>query len=382
MKVCHIWSDYSPGLFDQSHALCEERSVESHILSARLIDNNLAPPEHFHSIRKVDPKYFSRTDLFAKLKTKVESKIANLKFNAFVQEWISALKPQLLHFHFGHTAIQLRRFIDKQDIPFIISFYGVDISSELKNARSMAAYRHLLQRCQRAIVLCSEAQARVKALGCEDKRVVTWNIPIELQSYPFRARTYDGSVRFLMAARFVEKKGHKYAIEAFTKLAAARPNVYLTLYGYGPSEWLEKLIDQHGIRDRCKLINNHLGSNFKEEYYALLNSHEIFLAPSVVAVNGDDEGGPALTMIAAQSAGLPVIGTLFPGAEISLWEGKTGLVCEAKSGESLFQKMNSICDNIHQWTEMGKTASHLVNLEFSPRRQGDKLIEIYREAIR
>ncbi len=381
MKVCHIWNDYSPGLFDTTHQICLEKKIGSEILCARLIDPKSSPPKLLRYIKKVDPKYFSRTDFYARLKNKIDTKVSNYRFKTFLPDFIKSKKPDLLHLHFGHTAIELHRFLETQNVPFMISYYGVDISSELRKPKSVAIYRRLLKRARKAVVLCADAHARLVSLDCEPQKITTWNIPIDGEAYPLRTKAANGPVRFLMAARFVEKKGHRYAIEAFKKLADLRKDVSLTIYGYGPSDWIGRLISEHGIKDQCTLINNQFTANFKAEYYALLKEHDVFLAPSIVAENGDDEGGPALTMIAAQYAGLPVIASRFAGAEISLVDGKTGFYCEQRDSESLFQKMRTIGERPHDWATMGKAGSELVNLEFSPSRQADKLLQIYKGAL-
>lgn len=381
MTLLHIWKDYSPRLFDKTHAMCLEEGFDSHLLCANWINNNTKLPIHFYSMYETDPKNFASSSLIDRFKRIINNFKVKANFERFTKNIVLKTKPNLIHFHFGHTALYLQRYIKEIPTPFVISFYGVDISAELQNPESIKSYKDILQKCKFAIVLCEEAKKRLLSLGCKQEKIITWNIPIDLEKYPIRKKKYDGCTRFLIAARFVEKKGHRYILHAFKSLLKSHPNVFLTIFGYGQSDWLIKLIESLNLQNKCKLLNNELSPDFQKTFYNLLLDHDIFLTPSVQAANGDDEGGPALTMVAAQSAGLPVIGTNFPGAEISLIHNKTGRVCDAKNIESLCEQMAYMCDNQNLWPQFGEAGSQIVNSQFSYVNQKIKLIKMYNEAL-
>src|SRR5439155_20199831 len=140
----------------------------------------------------------------------------------------------------------------------------------------------------------------------------------------------------LVAARFVEKKGHSYLFEAFDRLVRDGLDASLTMVGYGPDkEQIAMNVRRRGLSERVAIIDTQLAPNFVDIFRRALETHDIFVLPSTTSAAGDDEGGPALTMVCAQAAGLPVISTPFAGAERSVLEGVTGLFCRQDDAASL-----------------------------------------------
>jgi colanic acid/amylovoran biosynthesis glycosyltransferase len=103
--------------------------------------------------------------------------------------------------------------------------------------------------------------------------------------------------------------------------------------------------------------------------------------PSTTGVNGDDEGGPALTMVCAQGAGLPAIATPFAGVERSLIDGVTGLLCRQDDAASLAERMRWLAERRDDWATMGRAASEHVRAHFSLDGQMAALLGIYRDVI-
>ncbi len=381
LKVCHFWYDYSPGLFDHTHPLCLKNNIDSIVICANFIENGVAVPNRVFPLRKPSVKDYHSLNLFYRVKRKTRNFITHAKYVKFSNEYLDKFNPDVIHCHFGHTAQNLEPILIQRGSPVIVSFYGVDISSGVKDPKNIDLLKKYFEINSLFLVLCSEAKKRLINIGCPEEKIKIWNLPPGIENYPKRARIFDGVTRFLIAARFVEKKGHKYLLEAYRRLRQKREDVDLTLYGYGPSDNIERMIEELGLKNKCTLINNQYTPKFNEEFRVLLNSHDVFLVPSVTAENGDDEGGPALTMILAQSAGLPVICTDFPGSEISLIPDKTGLLCKQNDVESLSNTMEIICSKPQLWKILGSNAHNLVKQEFSLESQEEKLMSIYQGVL-
>ena len=188
----------------------------------------------------------------------------------------------------------------------------------------------------------------------------------------------SGPIRFLIAARFVEKKGHKYLVEALETVVAAGIDARLTMIGYGPFlAAIEQDIARRGLTDRVSVIDTQLASSFSEVYRRALDEHDIFVLPSTTGVNGDDEGGPALTMVCAQAAGLPVISTPFAGAERSMIDGVTGLLSRQDDAVSLAERMQWLAEHREAWNAIGRAASDHVRAHFSLEGQMTALLGVY-----
>jgi colanic acid/amylovoran biosynthesis glycosyltransferase len=274
-------------------------------------------------------------------------------------------------------------FIKATGLPSIVTFYGVDGSASLRIPRWRENFQEMFAHVDRVLVLCDAVRDRLLAIGCPARKLVVWNLPAGIEQYPYHPRVTTGSgVRFLIAARFVEKKGHRYLVEAFDAVVRARVDARLTMIGYGPFKAaIEADVRRRGLTDRVTIVDTQLASSFAGVYRETLDRHDIFVLPSTTGVNGDDEGGPALTMVCAQAAGLPVICTPFAGAERSVVDGVSGLLCRQDDAGSLAERMGWLAAHREAWNTIGCAGSVGVRQHFSLDGQMSALLEIYRAVI-
>lgn len=390
LQVFHVWNDYTSSLFDQTHsAFLKMPEMDSVLLVGKLLQNEaqVLPETHFYSKRSVDD--IIAANLLLRVVSRVKRFFFDSRFISFCDSLIrskrSPLLPSLIHSHFGTTGAILSPLVKKSKLPALVSFYGVDASTALKDLRWKVRFSEMFQTYDTFVVLCEEVKRRLVRFGCEESRIRVWNLPAGVESYPLRVRNRapDEPLRFISAARFVEKKGLDVLLNAFQKVLKTLPDAELTLIGYGPQkEKLEALARELKIESKVRFLDTRLRPDFKEVYYSELKNHDVFVLPSIVAKNGDDEGGPALTLVCAQAAGLPVICTPFPGAEISVIENETGYYCESDSSESLATVMLQVGSDSSRWNEVGARASKRVHEEFSLSSQIQKLLAIYQETIR
>jgi colanic acid/amylovoran biosynthesis glycosyltransferase len=380
MRVLHIWNDYSPTLFDQSHPACMERGIQSRLLAGHFIDNGAPLLANTFCFRSRTPEDLNATAVLVRAVRRLRRLGFWSRFGRFCMRHAEEFRPDLIHIHFGTTAAMLLPMLEATQVPVVVSLYGVDASAVLKDPKWLARYRRLFERASMLIVLCESVADRLAGFGCRRKKIRQYNLPAGIENYPFRQRRFDGTTRFLIAARFTEKKGHAVLLKAFREVIAKRQDVHLTVMGYGPSEWLALMIRDLRLESSTSLINNGLTADFVGLFNKTLAEHDVFLAPSTTAKDGDDEGGPALTMVAAQAAGLPVIATPFVGAELSLLDGETGIYCRQDDVQSLANCMLELCAQPAKWQELGEAGSRLVGREFSRTGQTDKLLQFYEEA--
>lgn len=309
--------------------------------------------------------------------------LALSRFNRFCVRHAASFGPDLIHAHFGTTGVMALPFVRAMRRPAVVTFYGVDVSASLRITRWRENFREMFEQMSRVIVLCDAARDRLIGIGCPHDKLVIWNMPAGVERYPYSPRVpADGVTRFIIAARFVEKKGHAYLIDAFDRVVRDGVNARLTMIGYGPfRRAIEQQIGARGLADRVSIIDTELAGNFADVYRQELASADIFVLPSTTGSTGDDEGGPALTMICAQAAGLPVIATPFAGAERSLFEGVTGLYCRQDDAASLAANMRSLAEHRDRWNMMGDAGSRYVREHFSLNGQMRELIALYQQVI-
>ena len=407
MRIIHVWDAYAPSLFDQVHPyLLAAPDHASLLLAAHLIENQstILPHTYYLDTRPVNEDI--RPPLWVRIGRRLRREFAETVrrlarssaatsiwatapltlslFNRFCMAHAREFHGDLVHAHFGTTGVMALPFIRATGLPSLVTFYGVDGSASLRIPRWRENYAEMFAQVNRVLVLCDAVRDRLLAIGCPARKLMVWNLPAGIEQYPYRPResASAGPVRFLIAARFVEKKGHKYLVEALDTVVRAGLDARLTMIGYGPFRpAIEDDIRRRGLTDRVAVVDTNLASTFSDIYRQALDNHDVFVLPSTTGVNGDDEGGPALTMVCAQAAGLPVISTPFAGAERSVIDGITGLLCRQDDAASLADRMRWIAEHREAWNAMGQAGSDHVRAHFSLDGQMAALLRIYRDVI-
>ncbi|QQS46824.1 MAG: glycosyltransferase family 4 protein [Acidobacteriota bacterium] len=138
-------------------------------------------------------------------------------------------------------------------------------------------------------------------------------------------------LRVLIGARFVEVKGHRYAVEAMAKLKAAGVDVSLDLAGDGPlKKNIEKYAGQLAVPDRIHFQ----GNVDHQELLAQLRDHQwdVALLPSIVTKESK-EGIPVF-LIEAMAAGVPVVATDTGGIP-ELLDNGAGILIPQRDAEAI-----------------------------------------------
>jgi len=255
-------------------------------------------------------------------------------------ELARAYRPDAIHAHFGPAGIRVASLAAKLGIPLVVTFHGFDLSCMLR----WLAYRWQIKRLVTVIVSVPVSEyfkKRLLGLGAakEDVRVIHVGIPLD--RYVFRSRNTRTKVEageeiaFLQVARFTEKKGHIYTVDAFAELLKTHGNVRLVLAGDGPSRSaIERRVAGLGLSDKVTF----LGFVVPDRVPALMDDCDVLLQPSVIAANGDEEGVPT-TLMEAMACGLPVIATSHAGIPELVVDGRTGFLATERCVDSLTRKM-------------------------------------------
>ncbi len=381
IKITHIWQDYSPNLFDKSHPLCLLNGFGSEVVCLAYIENGAKKLPGTYWVRTSDPSESNSNALCSRLLRRIRKPIDVARFASLVKSSIRKSNPDVLHLHFGTTAASLERIGALPNLPMVVSFYGVDASASLREPKILNLYRSIFKKAKILHVLCDEVQRRLVAIGCPAEKIRIANLPANIENIPNIGNEPVGITRFLIPARFVEKKGHEVLLTAFKKLLNQGYPVSLTCFGYGPVEWLQQRVVELGLAETVEIVNNLQTCKFTAEYLSLLRQHDVVLAPSIRSTTGDDEGGPALTLIMAQAAGKPVIVSDFPGSERSVSDGEQGLVVPMGDVDALRKAMAEMVGNHTLWRQLGSAGRNRVVNDFSDKSYWASLEDWYREAV-
>lgn len=381
--IANLWDDYLAKTFVEAHPFLQASGRFRSINCARTLwDNGQVADERTFAQYRAPHAELLHPSLWGRVRGVLLRRVFQGGFQRFALELVRKENAALIHAHFGTTAAQLVPLFRRAGLPVVITFYGSDASSALQSPFWRKRYQEMFPHVSVLLVLCEAVKDRLAKLGCPREKILVWNLPAGVEKYPYRMRPQDSGVKFVTAARFIEKKGHPVLLKAFQEVAAKMPGSSLTLIGYGSGKTsIIEEINRLGLRERVQLIDTEAKGDFATLYNAELARHHVFVLPSTTAKNGDDEGGPSLTLVCAQAAGLPVIATRFPGAEITVQEGVSGFFVRDNDAADLAGKMLHAAAIPERWDELGRNGSAAAMEAFSESGQMQKLMAIYDDCI-
>jgi len=288
--------------------------------------------------------------------------------------------PDLIHAHFAPEACRHLAAIRKSGLPLVTTFYGLDISMLPRRAVWRKRYAELFGHGAAFIVEGDYMAARLADLGCPTDKIHCIPIGVDidgLRALPIRRNGKYFKVLFTGLGR--EKKGAPYAAEAFIIVASKCPEVRFDLIGDGRyCKPLRERLQKAGLLDRCTFHGMIPVSRYRE----LLVSADIVLAPSVTAANGDTEGGAPVTVIEAQAAGIPVVGTLHCDIPFVVQNGETGLLCAERDADGLSANLERLVRDTELRRRMGAAAAKRAALQHDIRKQVEKIYGVYVKCAR
>ncbi|MCI8926279.1 MAG: glycosyltransferase family 4 protein [Lachnospiraceae bacterium] len=172
----------------------------------------------------------------------------------------------------------------------------------------------------------------------------------------------------LFVGRLAEKKGVTYLIDAMNEIDAM-----LYIVGEGP---LEKDLKEQAGRHNKKIV--FVGSKSHDELPIIYASSDLFVAPSIVAKNGDQEGLP-VSIMEAMASGVPVICGLSGGTKDIVNDGINGFILDVKDVKLLVQRINQIIGDDVMAASMKECALKTVK-DYSYKKIAEKYIQLIREA--
>jgi glycosyltransferase involved in cell wall biosynthesis len=295
-------------------------------------------------------------------------------------EVLTAQRVQLIHAHFGLFAFDVLPLAKSLGIPMVVTFHGTDASAYLKNKKYLRELPRLVDYAH-VITVSRNMAERMATAGIEIPRVNVHYIGVPVDEFGYVRRTPIGEklrkqlpVKFLQVANFVEKKGHKYTVEAFARVADKYPNTELVFAGDGPlRQSVESRCADCGLDGRVTFMGKVAG----REVASLMREADLFVHHSVTAANGDSEGIPTVLM-EAMSTGLPVMSTRHSGIPELVSDGVDGFLVGERDVDAYAAGMESLVDADPQ---MGGRARSKIEEKFNMSLQNDKLMDIYRSAI-
>ena len=225
-------------------------------------------------------------------------------FERSIADCLRQTRTELVHVHFGPTAVLVGRACRLAGVPMLITFRGRDASAKLRKRHWRRLYRRTLAHAAAVTCVSEDLRRQLKAVlppGLDAQVVHAGKCPQKLQYHP----RPSPRGRLVSVGRLIEKKGHADAIRAVARAQQDGSDVTLRIIGEGPMRAdLENAIKCCGVEDAVTLT----GALSYDQVIRHLHDADFLIAANRVASNGDCEGVPNVVK-EAQLIGLPVIAT-------------------------------------------------------------------------
>jgi len=285
----------------------------------------------------------------------------------------------IVHCQFGTYGELALRLLEIGAISgrLVVSFRGFDATKYLRSHPH--AYDELFRRVGLILPVSEALARRLVEAGCDRSKIVVHHSGIECAKFRYivQQRLQGKSTQLLSIARLTEKKGIEYAVRAVAHLVEAERAVSYWIVGEGPLlTRLESLIDELGVGEQVQL----LGWRNHDEVVSLLEGAHMLIAPSVTAVDGDEEGIPNAVK-EAMAMGMPVVSTHHGGIPELIEDGVSGLLVPERDVEALAERLCYLVDHPERWAALGKAGRERIKSEFDIHRLNDELAGLYQDLL-
>lgn len=169
-------------------------------------------------------------------------------------------------------------------------------------------------------------------------------------------------------ARLVPLKGHKYLIEAVSRVSNEFPNIKLVIAGDGQlKEELEKQSRDLGIEEKVLFTGwiDHI------RIYRFLNILDIHVFPSIAELF-------PFAILEAMAAGKPIVATRVGGVPEVISDGENGILVPPRDYKSLAEGIKRLINNPTEAERMGKKSRKLIEKKFNIQKIAYDLSKCYR----
>ncbi len=310
-------------------------------------------------------------------------KIQQWRQSQLLQKQIHQNQADILHSHFGDRGWSNLSLTQKKPLKHVVTFYGYDISRlPTIEPAWRERYRQLFE--QADLFLCEGPYLRssLVKLGCPDEKARVHHLGVKLDNIKFQPRNWNPGepLQILISGTFVEKKGIPNAIQALARIKSGQ-QLEITIIGDSIEQERSKrekvkileTLKHTGLESQTRLLGYQPYSVLIEEAYR----HHVFLSPSVLASDGDSEGGAPVTIIDMAASGMPVVSTRHCDIPEVLIDGESGLLADEADIDGLEEKLRWLIEHPDEWIHLINSARKRMDTEFNAMTQGKRLATHY-----
>ena len=289
----------------------------------------------------------------------------------------------VVHSHFGNIGWANLAAVRKLGAKHVVTFYGYDVNKlPVQSAKWLQRYQQLFAEADLFLCEGSHMANCLVQLGCPTSKVRVHHLGVDVERIIYKPRPWQSGepLKVLIAARFTEKKGIPYAIEALGLLGCEVP-IELTLIGDAGKN-AENMLQKKQIFDSLNssgLIGNTHWMGFQTHEVMMqeaYNNH-LYLQPSVLATDGDTEGGAPVSIIEMLASGMPVIATTHCDIPEVMGKELRDLLAPERDAPAVADRIRMLLAQPARWLLLAQAWRTRAETQYSRAIQGERLRDIY-----
>lgn len=179
--------------------------------------------------------------------------------------------------------------------------------------------------------------------------------------------------RLLSVAALTPSRGFPFLVDACAKLVERGIDVECRIVGAGPlRDTTEQWIHRRGLDRSVKL----LGSLPQHEVAREMGEADVFVLPSIIAVDGQMDGIP-VSLMEALAAGKPVVASPISGIPELVKDGTSGFIVDATHSEDVASKVGRLLSDPALRTRLGRAGQQRVRDAFDIRKTTATLVALF-----
>ena len=290
---------------------------------------------------------------------------------SFVSGKIEKLQIRHIHAHFANYPTDVAMMIHQlSDMPFSFTAHANDIyvnPIDLPEKIRKATF----------VTTCTEYNKKwldAMTTPAERSKIYLAYHGVDMNYWQFRQPAPIGKpARILTIGRLVEKKGMIYLLEAVYLLLKRGVPVQLHIVGKGTEEArLKHYCRQFGLEQTVVFMGWQNPDQIKDLYV----HSDVFVLPSVVALNGDRDGIPNV-VLEAMSVGVPVVSTPVSGIPEVIQNGFNGLLVTERDSEQLADAISTLVSDMQLRNALVENAYKTVQEKFDNNQCNQLLITLF-----
>jgi glycosyltransferase involved in cell wall biosynthesis len=172
-----------------------------------------------------------------------------------------------------------------------------------------------------------------------------------------------------LVAQFIERKGHRYLLEALPGILQRFPEVKALFFGRGPLEKsLRQSVAARGLSDRVVF------AGFRQDLDKVLPCLRLLVHPATME-------GLGVSLLQAAAARVPIVAFASGGIPEVVHHGENGYLVAPKDVAGLAAAINAILEDRKLAAEMGQSGRRLVRERFSIQAMARGNKAIYEEVL-